>query len=219
MIPLRDENPRRLWPIFTTVIIGANVAVFIYQMTLSQDSQLTFLYTYGAVPDVIIHGRNLRAVFTSMFLHGGVMHLLGNMLYLWIFGDNIESICGHFRFLLFYLLCGVIAFFSHFIFDPFSQVPMIGASGAISGVLGAYALRFPRARVHVLIPLFPIIWLWRVIAVPAALALGFWFLMQLFNVLVVGGGGGVAWLAHIGGFIAGMLLIKSFEGGRYKVYY
>ncbi len=200
-------------------LVAVNVAVFIYQMTLPQDAHLKFLYAYGAVPDVIVRGQNLRAVFTSMFLHGGLMHLLGNMLYLWIFGDNIESICGHFRFLVFYLLCGVIAFFSHFIFDPFSQAPMIGASGAISGILGAYALRFPRATVHVLIPLFPIVWLWRVIPVPAALALGFWFLMQLFNAFVAGGGGGVAWLAHIGGVVAGMVLIKKFEGKRYKVYY
>lgn len=216
MIPLRDENPRRLFPFFTIVLIGANVAVFIYQFLLAADAQVQFLYAYGAVPNSIIHGRNLHSIITSMFLHGGLLHLLGNMLYLWVFGDNIEGICGHFRFLIFYLLCGLIAFFSHFIFDAFSQIPMVGASGAISGILGAYALRFPRARVHILIPLFPIIW--RTIPVPAALVLGFWFVMQLFNAFVAGGGGGVAWLAHIGGFVAGLLLIRKFEKKRYKVY-
>ncbi len=219
MIPLRDENPRRLFPFFTILIIIANVVVHVYQMLLPQEVQVQFVYTFGAVPDSIIHGRNMQSIFTSMFLHGGLLHLLGNMLYLWIFGDNIEGICGHFKFLLFYLLTGVIAFLSHFIVDPFSQIPMIGASGAISGILGAYALRFPRARVHILVPFFPFFWIWRVFAVPAVIVLGFWFAMQLFNAFVAGGGGGVAWLAHIGGFVAGLLLIRRFEKRRYKVYY
>jgi len=217
MIPIRDENPSRLFPFVTIAIIAANVLVFLYQFTLPADAQVQFVYAYGAVPNTIIHGQNLSSIFTSMFLHGGILHVLGNMLYLWIFGDNIEGICGHFRFILFYLLVGVIAFASHFAFSPFSQVPMIGASGAISGILGAYAIRFPRARVHVLIPLLPFIWLWRTFRVPAFLVLGFWFAMQLLNVFL-GGGGGVAWLAHIGGFIAGLLLIGRFEKKRYKVY-
>ena len=219
MIPLRDENPRLLFPLFTIVIIIANVAVYLYQIFLPSDLELQFLYTYGAVPNNIIHGQNVPSALTSMFLHGGLLHLLGNMLYLWIFGDNIEGICGYFRFLIFYALCGFIAFFSHFIVDPFSQIPMVGASGAISGILGAYARRFPRARVHMLFPLFPFIWIWRTIPIPAAIVLGIWFLMQLFNVFVAGGGGGVAWFAHIGGFVAGFLLIGKFEKKRYKVHY
>jgi membrane associated rhomboid family serine protease len=219
MIPIHDDNPRRLFPFITIFFIVMNAAVFIYQLLLSQDDYIAFLYNYGAVPDLIIRGQHLYAIFTSMFLHGGVLHLLGNMLYLWIFGDNIEGICGHGRFIAFYLLCGVIAFASHFVFDPFSSIPMVGASGAISGILGAYAVRFPHARVHVLLPLFPFIWIWRTVRLPAIIVLGFWILLQVFNALFASAGSGVAWFAHVGGFIAGLLLIRKFEKRRYRVYY
>ena len=155
---------------------------------------------------------NIFTLFTSMFLHGGFLHIFGNMLYLWIFGDNVEAIMGSVRFLLFYLLCGLIAALSYIIIDPNSTVPMIGASGAISGVLGAYFLRFPRARVHVLFIFF---FIFRVIRVSALFVLGFWFLFQLLNGLgqmkLHSTGGGVAWFAHIGGFIAGMILVYFFE--------
>jgi membrane associated rhomboid family serine protease len=154
--------------------------------------------------------RSAVGVFSSMFMHGGFMHLFGNMLYLWIFGDNIEQLCGHMRFILFYLLCGVFAFLSHFIFAPHSPIPMVGASGAISGVLGAYALRFPRARVLSSIWFFIIFW--DVIRVPAVILLGLWFVMQLFSgVSSASDQAGVAWFAHIGGFIAGLLFIRYFE--------
>ena len=149
-------------------------------------------------------------VLTSMFLHAGLMHLGGNMLYLWIFGNNIEDVMGHGRFILFYLLCGVAAVFGHAFTAPDSTVPMIGASGAISGVLGAYLLLFPRARVLVLIPLG---FLTRVMPVPAIVVLGFWIVMQIINGAFSWGGlgGGVAWFAHIGGFAVGLALIKVFQ--------
>ena len=210
MIPLRDENPRKLFPGVTIAIIVANVLVFLYQVSLPKGEIQSFLFTYGAVPNLIVRGSSLYAIFTSMFLHGGFMHLLGNMWYLWIFGDNVEGLMGHWRFILFYLLCGTAAFFGHFIFEPTSTIPMVGASGAISGVLGAYALRYPRARVHLLIPLFPFVWLWRVFLVPAAVVLGGWFVIQLFSGIAAQQSG-VAWFAHVGGFVAGLLLVKFFE--------
>ena len=209
MIPLRDDNPRQRIPYITVGIIIANVMVFIYQLTLPAEFDKAFVMQYGAIPVQISHGQNLYSIFSSMFLHGGLFHIAGNMLYLYIFGDNIESILGHFRFFIFYLVCGALAFLSHYIFMPFSPIPMIGASGAISGVLGAYARRFPRARVMVLVPLF--IWIWRVFHIPAVLVLGFWFIMQLMSGFTAGAGSGVAWFAHIGGFIAGIILIKSFD--------
>ncbi|MBN1481782.1 rhomboid family intramembrane serine protease [candidate division KSB1 bacterium] len=218
MIPIHDDNPRKLFPFITIAIIVMNVGIFIYQLFLTRENYLAFLYNFGAIPDLIIHGERLQTILTSMFLHGGMLHLLGNMLYLWIFGDNIEGICGHIRFVLFYLICGLAAFFSHFIMGPFSNIPMVGASGAISGILGAYAVRFPQTRVRVLLPLFPFLWLWRTISLPAIFVLGFWFVMQILNALF-SGGSGVAWFAHVGGFIAGVLLIRKFEKRRYRVYY
>ncbi len=209
MIPLRDENPRRRFPFITYGIILTNVAIFIYQLTLSTEANHLFVMTYGAIPEQISQGHQLYTIFSSMFLHGSLFHIFGNMLYLYIFGDNIESVLGHFRFLIFYVVCGSLAFFSHYIFMPFSPLPMIGASGAISGVLGAYARRFPRARVTVLVPLF--IWIWRIFQIPAVLVLGFWFIMQLMSGFTAGAGSGVAWFAHIGGFIAGIMLIKTFD--------
>lgn len=219
MIPIRDDNPRRLLPIATIVAIAINVALFIYQLTLSQDASLEFLYRFGAIPVLIVHGQHLYAILSSMFLHGGVMHLAGNMLYLWIFGDNIEGICGHGRFVVFYLLCGLIAFTSHFIFDPSSEIPMVGASGAISGIMGAYIVRFPRARVHVIVPLLPLIWFWRRVDLPAFVVLGVWFLLQILNAFFSAAGSGVAWFAHVGGFAAGLVLIRFFEKKNYRVYY
>ena len=209
-IPLRDENPTARWPFVTVLLITANVAAFLFQVAAPQGMESAFL-RFGAVPYDIVHFRSageaaafppLLTLLTSMFLHGSLFHLLGNMLYLWIFGNNIEDRLGPFRFVLFYLGSGVAAALTHILAQPGSRVPMIGASGAIAGILGAYAVTFPRARVKTLVFLFFYI---VVVPVPAALVLGFWFLAQILN---VGMGGGVAWFAHIGGFLAGILFIR-----------
>ncbi len=224
MIPIRDDNPTRTFPFVTVFLILANVAVFVYQWTLGQGAE-AFIYRLGAIPWEITHFQelpqipaeyrsgfpNMLTLLTSMFLHGGLFHLLGNMLYLWIFGDNVEAIMGRIRFFLFYILCGVAASLSHVLIAPASNVPMVGASGAISGVLGAYFLRFPRARVHVLIFLFIFI---KTIRIPALFVLGFWFVLQVLNgmgSLGPSGENSVAWFAHIGGFLAGLVLVLLFE--------
>ena len=224
MIPIKDDNPSTVFPFVTIFLILANTAIHVYQFSLGEEAQ-AFIFRLGAIPWEITRFRelprlpasyrsdipNIMTLLTSMFLHGGILHLLGNMLYLWIFGDNVESIMGHGRFLIFYLSCGVIATLCHVVIDPGSAVPLIGASGAISGILGAYFLRFPRARVHVLIVFFFFI---RVIRVSAIFVIGFWFLIQVFNglgTLGMQGSGGVAWFAHIGGFVAGFILVFLFE--------
>jgi membrane associated rhomboid family serine protease len=218
MIPLKDDNPRSTFPFVTILLIIANVAVFVHQFLLPRGEVQQFINQYAAIPYLISGGQHLHSPFTSMFLHGGLMHVGGNMLYLWIFGDNVEHICGHVRFLAFYFVCGLVAFTSHYLTSPFSEVPMVGASGAISGVLGAYILRFPRAKIFVLFPLF--IWIWRMFSVPAFIVLGFWILVQLANGLYFSSAsGGVAWFAHIGGFFAGLLLIKLFEKKKYRLKY
>ena len=220
MIPLRDDNPTQIRPVLTVGLIVACVLVFLYQLSAGPRAGQIFVIQYGAIPAAIFgHGTlppELYAIpptltlFSSMFLHGGFMHLIGNMLYLWIFGNNIEDAMGHNRFILFYLTCGIIAAFSHALTNTGSEVPMIGASGAISGILGAYLLLYPRAQVLVLIPLG---FFTRLMYVPAALVLALWFLMQLISGsgTIGRGGGGVAWFAHIGGFIAGMALIGLFK--------
>lgn len=221
MIPLRDDNPTQIQPVVTIGLISACIMVFIvhYVFRSSEGAQI-FVYKYGAIPAVIFGSESLPAglhaispnfsLFTSMFLHGGFMHLAGNMLYLWIFGNNIEDAMGHGRFILFYLTCGVLAALSHALTDTGSVVPMIGASGAISGILGAYLLLYPRARVLVLIPLG---FFMHMMYVPAGFVLALWFLLQLWSggATFGQGGGGVAWFAHIGGFVAGMLLIRFFK--------
>ncbi|MBI3812070.1 MAG: rhomboid family intramembrane serine protease [Nitrospirae bacterium] len=220
MIPLHDDNPTETMPIVTVALIAACTVIFFYQLSLGPRAEEHFVYQYGAIPAVLFGQealpRGMAAIpapfslITSMFLHGGFMHLIGNMWYLWIFGNNIEDAMGHVRFIGFYLICGVIAAMSHALTDPGSVMPMIGASGAISGVLGAYLLLYPRARVYVLIPFG--FFFWRTY-VPAFLVLGFWFVLQLISgtATVGGGGGGVAWFAHIGGFLAGMVLIGFFK--------
>ncbi len=215
MIPLKDDNPTYSTPYVTYTLIAINIVVFFFQMMMPAQQGQAFIMTYGAIPTEIIQGHNLYAIFTSMFLHGSLMHLLGNMLYLYIFGDNIEHICGHFRFLGFYLLAGLMAFVTHFILNVHVNVPMVGASGAISGILGAYALRFPQARVHVLVFLFFLITTFRV---PAVVVLGLWFVMQLFNgMAALSAQAGVAWFAHVGGFVAGLLFLRFFEKDHYRV--
>ncbi len=233
MIPIRDDNPVHKTPYMTILLLAANIGAFLYQtFIIGGSGGEAFLMKFGAIPFEITHFRestsvpafntpfpNIFTIFTSMFLHSGIIHLGGNMLYLWIFGDNIEYIMGSFRFLVFYLLAGLIATFSHIITDPSSMVPMIGASGAISGVLGAYLLKFPKAKVQVLIFLLIFI---TTVHVPAIIVLGFWFIMQLmsgFAALEKSTGGGVAWFAHIGGFIAGLILVNLFQKRRTTLYY
>lgn len=223
MIPIKDDNPTHQVPLITIGLIMANILVFLHQLSLGRGEEV-FIYRFGAIPYEITRLQNFPAsigsLFTSMFLHGGPFHLLGNMLYLWIFGDNVEYIMGHLRFLGFYLLCGLAAALSHILAEPNSILPMVGASGAISGVLGAYFLRFPRAKVLVLVPLF--FWFIRIIRIPAFFVLGFWFLMQVmsgFMSLGISVTGGVAWFAHIGGFLAGMILVRYFEKRRFRVWW
>jgi len=189
--------------------------VFLYQLAQGQYFN-HFIFQYGAIPYEIVHFEELTpelpapiyfTLFSSMFMHGGLFHLGGNMLYLWIFGDNVEDKLGHFRFFFFYILSGLAASLTHIIISPNSQIPMVGASGAIAGVLGAYFLRFPNSRIWTLIFFGFFI---RMVRVPALFVLGFWFILQLlYGLPSIGSqGGGVAWFAHIGGFLAGMLLFK-----------
>ncbi len=200
MIPLKDDNPVRITPLATGALITANVLVFFYQLSLGPQVQ-RLVYQYGSIPAVILGHGSLPAgldaippvfsLFTSMFLHGGWLHLIGNMLYLWIFGDNIEAAMGRVRYLVFYLVCGALASASHIFSNPTSMIPSIGASGAISGVLGAYLMIYPRARVLVLVPLG---FFSRILSIPAGFVLGFWFVLQLLEGAMSGAkqGGGVA---------------------------
>ncbi|HKK14743.1 MAG TPA: rhomboid family intramembrane serine protease [Gammaproteobacteria bacterium] len=219
MIPLHDDNPTRRPPYITLGIIGLCVAVFLWQLSLGGQGQQVAAFALGAIPAVLFHYKSLppeialvppfATVVTSMFLHGGWLHLIGNMLYLWIFGNNVEDAMGHGRFVVFYLVCGTIAVLAQSLPAPHSTVPMIGASGAISGVLGAYILLYPHARVLVLIPIFfyPLI-----LGLKAGWVLGFWFVMQLLSSLnAPAGQGGVAFGAHVGGFVAGMALVALFK--------
>lgn len=218
MIPLHDDNPTATPPLVTVALISACVLVFFWQLSLGPQQERV-IYALGVIPAVLFGRLQLpeaialvappMTLFSSMFLHGGLMHLLGNMLYLWIFGNNVEDAMGHARFLVFYLLCGVAAAFAQALPDPQSQVPMIGASGAISGVLGAYLLLYPHARVLVLLPLGFYL---TTLRLKAGWVLGFWFVMQLFSSAASAGQqGGVAFGAHIGGFVAGMLLLPLFK--------
>ncbi len=219
MIPLHDDNPTTLMPLVTVGLIVACTAVFLWQVTLPPGAAERAVYAYGMIPAVLFGERELPAevaaipatlsVLTSMFLHGGWMHLIGNMLYLWIFGNNVEDAMGHGRFVVFYLLCGLAAALAQAFQDPGSAVPMIGASGAIGGVLGAYVLLYPRARVLVLVPLG---FFFYTLRIPAMIVLGLWFGLQfLSSALSAGQVGGVAYWAHIGGFVAGMVLILPFR--------
>jgi membrane associated rhomboid family serine protease len=215
MIPLRDDRTARTFAFVTIARILLNTVVFLHELSLRNPDRVeAFFATFSLTPARLTQTPSpdsYLTVFTSMFLHGGWMHIIGNMLYLWIFGRNVEDSVGHFKFIVFYLLCGVAAAAAQVAIAPDSTVPMIGASGAISGVLGAYLLLFPRARVLVLFP----IWIfWRVFYVPALLLLVVWFGIQLLSGLAVvsmDANGGVSFWAHVGGFVAGMLLIPIFK--------
>lgn len=212
MIPLGDSVPSDRTPFINYLLLALNVLVFFYEVVLGPDAE-TFIQVWGTTPADILMWRQepgvLLTLVTSMFLHGGWFHLIGNMLYLAIFGDNVEGIMGHKRYLFFYLLCGVTANLAQVLISPGSTVPGVGASGAIAGVLGAYLLSFPRARVFVGIPLLLFM---QVFALPAIVVLGLWFVIQLFNgiaAITVSSEatiGGVAWWAHIGGFLTGVIL-------------
>lgn len=222
MIPLRDNNPRRTVPFVTYTLIALNVLAFFWQLSLGQNLERA-LYQIAFIPARFwIPGAWVFDIFTvvaSMFLHGSLMHIGSNMLYLFIFGDNIEDRLGHGRYLVFYLLCGFLATYAHAFFSPGSRIPAIGASGAIAGVLGAYLLLFPHAKVMTLLPIFVFI---MVRELPAILILGLWFVLQLFSgvgslgVRDAQDMGGVAYFAHIGGFVAGMVLIGLFGGFRQR---
>ena len=227
MIPLHDDNPSHIVPFITIAIIILCSLTFLWQLSFGENIQQV-VYSLGATPAILFGYYELPAeiarvpdwltAFTSMFLHGGWMHLIGNMLYLWIFGNNIEEAMGHVRFIIFYLLCGLVALFSNALPDTASTIPMIGASGAISGVLGAYLLVFPHARVLVAIPLGVYL---HTVRLPAGWVLAFWFILQLINTATsstASEGGGVAWLAHVGGFIAGMVLIPFFKHRHVRLF-
>lgn len=215
MIPLKDDTPSALKPFVTLSLIVACCGVFLWQRSLDLAAGRRAVAALGAIPAVLLTDARLPAdlqwiprygsLFTSMFLHGGWLHLLGNMLYLWIYGDNVEDALGHARYLTFYFLCGVAAVVAQALSDPHSAYPLIGASGAISGVLGAYLLLFPRAKVLTLVvlPFF-----FTTLRLPAMLLLLLWFAVQLMSELAArGGGSSVAFRAHIGGFLAGMVLV------------
>lgn len=226
MIPIHDDNPTTITPYITYLLIIVCVLTFFWELSLAEQLEGAF-YSLGVIPALLVGDEILPAelvvipawlsIFTSMFMHGGWMHLLSNMLYLWIFGNNIEDAMGHGRFIIFYLLCGMVAVFAQVLPDPDSIVPMIGASGAISGVLGAYLLLYPGARVLMAIPLGIFFYTTRI---PAGFVLLFWFAMQLFSSYMSGEQqGGVAFGAHVGGFVAGMVLIPFFRYKQYELHF
>jgi membrane associated rhomboid family serine protease len=217
MIPIRDTIPSRNYPVVTTAIIGINVLVFLMQLSQGGDGG-RFVYTHGLVParyfdprlsHYFTTGQQIFSLFSFMFLHGGFWHLLGNMWTLWIFGDNVEDRLGPPRYFVFYLACGIASGLSHLLLNTGSNIPTIGASGAIAGVMGAYFILYPRAKVLTLVPILIIPFFFEI---PAYFFLGFWFLLQFLNATASSGaGGGIAWWAHIGGFIFGIIFLKLFR--------
>ena len=223
MIPLSDSAPRGSFPFFTLALIALNTVVFLYQILLDPFTLNQFVYENGVVPLRVVaftEGRApaeaaLAPLFTSMFLHGGWLHLIGNMWFLWIFGDNLEDNFGHWRYLMFYLFCGLAGGVVHILFNPLSRLPSVGASGAIAGVMGGYLLLFPGSRVLTLVPFF----FWFTVEIPAYAMLLYWFALQFFSgVAGVGSSqqssGGVAFWAHVGGFITGIALTVFFRRKR-----
>jgi membrane associated rhomboid family serine protease len=230
-LPLKDINPTERFPVATIALIAINVVVFVYELSLGPHLE-AFITSWGSIPFEITHGQDIvgpdaagqithtptptshyLTLVSSMFIHGGFFHLFGNMLYLWIFGNNIEDLLGPVKFLVFYLIAGLLASFTHIAIQPSSTIPTVGASGAVSGVLGAYLLMFPHARVLTLVFLVVFV---RMTVIPAGVLLVFWFIMNALSGFASWGmsGAGVAWFAHIGGFLAGMALFKIMAGGR-----
>jgi membrane associated rhomboid family serine protease len=221
MIPLRSTERTYSTAVVTLSLIGINTLIFLYQATLSPSELNSLVTQWGIVPDQM-RGTGLLTLFTSMFLHGGWLHLIFNMLYLWAFGRNLEDLIGGPRFLAFYILCGLAAGIVHVIVNAYSRVPTIGASGAIAGVMGGYLIKFPRSRIVALLPIFIF---WTTLEIPAPFLLVFWFVMQFFSGIWSLGatdysGGGVAYFAHIGGFLFGMLAIRMFPAKqRWRAWY
>ncbi len=214
MFPIGDEhNGRLLTPYVNYTLIAINIIVFLYQLLLPEPELLEFIFRWGAIPAEISQGQDLFGLVSSMFLHGGWLHIAGNMLFLWVFGDNVEDTMGHVSYLLFYLLTGLAAGLAQVVIDSGSQIPLVGASGAISGVLGAYIMLFPHGRIRTLVFLGFFI---TVVLIPAWVQIGLWIVLQFFNGFASLGvrteeGGGVAYWAHIGGFIAGAALVWLFR--------
>jgi membrane associated rhomboid family serine protease len=222
-LPLKDENPTVNKPVVTIAIIVINSLVFLYSIFKSTQGFQIFIYQYGLIPYELVHMTELTprfsspiwtTPFTSMFIHSGWLHIGGNMLFLWIFGNNIEDQLGPIKFILFYIASGLAAVVLFVVFSPNSEVPMIGASGAIAGVLGAYLYLFPRARVLTVVWVFFFI---RIVRLPASFMLGLWFIYQLFMSITSTGGGGVAWLAHVGGFGFGYIWFRFVIKNRPKM--
>lgn len=221
MIPLKEDNPTETFPFLTILLIIINVGVFIYEVSLGPRGGRIFINRMGLIPFELLHGKHIFVessipvyvnIVTSLFLHGSLMHLLGNMLYLWVFGNNIEDYLGHTKFLLFYFACGILATVAHTLVNINSYVPVVGASGAISGILGAYLLLYPKAKVLVLVPIFIFL---KFMKIPAMYVIGFWIVFQFLNAVTslgIGEPQGIAWFAHLGGFVAGVILIKSLKG-------
>ena len=209
MIPLRDVIPSRSTPYITVTLIVLNAVAWLYELTIPGDLRPVFLQLYGVVPADF----STPTLVSSMFLHGSWSHFIGNMWYLWIFGDNVEDRVGHGRFIAFYLLCGIVAALGHVAMDPTSILPTIGASGAIAGVMGGYFVLYPQSRVLTLVPLVVYV---EIIELPAVVLLGFWFIMQLFSagaiaVTANASSGGIAFVAHVAGFVAGLLGVFVFQ--------
>ncbi len=221
MLPIGDHNPSRTFPFVNVLLLAVNIVVFVVQFLLAATGGEAWVTAgYGLVATRFFNDPPGEAftLFTSMFMHGGIGHVAGNMLYLYIFGDNVEDAMGHLRYLLFYLLCGVVAAFAQIGISPYSTVPMVGASGAIAGVLGGYMVLYPRAPVTVVNPV-PLLWLITgpLFVLPAWLMIGVWFVPQLYSAFIAlepGAEGGVAFFAHVGGFVAGMLLVRLAILGR-----
>jgi len=222
LFPIGDDNiSGGHKPYVTYAFLVVNILIFIFQITLGAQGITDFLNTYGGIPAELSSGDDMFTLITSMFLHGGWMHIVGNMLFLWIFADNIEAIIGNVPFLMFYLIGGLFASTAHIITDPDSMIPVVGASGAISAVMGTYMVLFPKSRIKMIFVVF-----FSTFYLPAFVFLGFWFVQQLFcgvgSITTFGGegGGGVAWWAHIGGFVYGVaagFLIKKFYGHTYTI--
>lgn len=217
ILPLYDENPTRTFPIMTILLIIANVFVFLLESSLPSAELESFIRAFAFIPSEFVKNAQLSSIFTAMFMHGGFIHIAGNMLYLWIFGNNIEDALGHFKFLLFYLTCGLVATLAQFAVDPASTVPTLGASGAIAGVLGGYLLLYPSAQIVSLVPLLFFVTLYRL---PAIIVIGLWFVIQFangyFSLQASSAAAGIAWFAHIGGFISGILLIMMISKKRIR---
>jgi membrane associated rhomboid family serine protease len=225
LIPLHDDNPTRSTPILTFLLVAVNVVVWLVQLRLGD----RFTYQYALFPAAVVQGRQLVAdgialpaleptwlsIFTSMFLHGSWLHLIGNMWYLWIFGNNVEDALGRARFVFFYLFGGAVAAAAHIVTGPNSTIPTVGASGAIAAVLGGYLVLYPHARITTVVPIFFFL---QILQLPASIVLGFWFLLQIFNGLMGMGmmedRGGVAFMAHVGGFVAGYIVMRLFGNRR-----